>query len=205
MPITHQANPQRADDHYNEFYRDGGWKYSFRREYSWHRQHVVKRFGLLRGARILEVACGNGFHTNLLRRMGFDSVGVDRSRVGIDWARKHYPRCTYYCGDITGELPVERHSFDAVLARGCSHYHYDLMSEQALATTAALMPYLKPDGVFIMVIVSDLTGRREPDKVWQNTLEDYERHFASFRMRSSVTWIDGVAVCGLYNELQTVE
>ncbi len=198
--VTRQADRQRGNAHYDEFYRDGGWKYSFVREYSWHRRQVVKRFGLRRGTRILEVACGSGFHTNLLRRMGFDCVGIDRSPVGVDWARKHFPRCTYHCGDITDDLPVQRRSFDTVLARGCSHYHYDLMSEQASATTTTLLTYLKPGGVLIMVIVSDLSGRREPDKIWQNTLEDYERHFSSFGMRSSVTWVDGVAICGLYNE-----
>lgn len=198
--MTQQADPQRADAHYDHFYRDGGWKYSFRREYRWHRRHVVKRFGLCRGMHVLEVACGNGFHTNLLRRMGFDCVGVDRSHVGIEWARKHFPRCVYHCSDITEELPVEPGGFDVVLARGCSHYHYDLTSPQALSTTTTLMSYLKPGGVFVMVIVTDLSGRREPDKVWQNTLEDYERHFSSFGTEWSVAWVDGTAICGLYSD-----
>ena len=38
-------------------------------------------------------------------------------------------------GGISREI---HHSFDIVLARGCSQYHYDLHTEQALATTAAL-------------------------------------------------------------------
>lgn len=201
MPtLSLEADPQRTDAHYDEFYRDGGWRYSFWREYLWHRRHVVKRFGLRRGNRILEAACGNGYHTNLLRLMGFDCVGVDRSRVGIAWAREHFPRCVYHCGDITGELPLDPRSFDAVLARGCSHYHYDLMSRQALTTTKRLMEYLKPGGVFIIVIVTDLSGRREPEKIWQNTLDDYKRHLSSFGARWSLTWVNGTAICGLRSE-----
>lgn len=199
--MTVEADPKRADAFYDDFYESGGWKYSFFREYRWHRRNVVKRFALRRGMRILEVACGNGFHTNLFDRMGFRCTGVDRSRTGIEWARRHYPRSVYHCGDINAEMPVELGSFDAVLARGCSHYHYDLMSEQALGTTTHMMRYLKPGGVFIMVIVTDLSGRREPDKVWQNTLEEYQRHFSSFGRRWSVEWVKGMAICGLYQEL----
>ena len=78
-----QADPARGDSVYNEFYAKGGWKYSLWKEYWWHRRNIVRRFGLRSGMRILEVACGNGFHTNLLRRMGFNATGVDRSPAGI--------------------------------------------------------------------------------------------------------------------------
>lgn len=197
--MTVQADAERGDAFYNRFYADGGWKYAFWREYLWHRRHVVKRFGLRRGMRMLEVACGNGFHTNLFNRMGFCCIGIDRSQAGIEWARKQYPNTTYYCRDILGDLPVDEASFDVVLARGCSHYHYDLMSEQATRTTDHLMRFLKPGGVFVMVIVTDRSGRREPGKVWQNRLEDYERHFSSFGLAWSVDWHKGVAICGLIN------
>jgi hypothetical protein len=51
-----------------------------------------------------------------------------------------------------------------------------------------------------MIIVTDLSGKREPDKIWQNTLEDYRRHFSSFDRKWSVDWVNGTAICGLYNE-----
>lgn len=198
-PVECQADAVRADDFYNAFYRDGGWKYSTWREFWWHRRHVVRRFQLRRGMRLLEVACGSGFHTNLFRRMGFAVVGVDRSTSGIAWARRHYPKCTFHCGDLLGELPVSQEAFDVVLARGCSHYHYDLMSEQAMATTARLLQYLKPGGVLVMVIVTDLSGRREGGRVWQNKIVDYEEHFSRFDRLYSVDWHNGVAICGLWN------
>ncbi|MBU0718195.1 MAG: class I SAM-dependent methyltransferase, partial [Planctomycetes bacterium] len=103
------------------------------------------------------------------------------------------------CCDITEGLPFPPASFDAVLARGCSHYHYDLQSEQALETTSMIMSYLRPGGLFVMVIVTDLSGRREPGKIWQNKIEDYRRHFSSFDRRWSVDWVSGTAICGLWN------
>lgn len=199
--IATQADPHRADSFYNRFYREGGWKYSFLREYWWHRKHVVKRFQLRRGMRMLEAACGNGFHTNLFRRMGFDCVGVDRSEVGIAWARTQFPRSSYVQCDIMSDMPVSKGSFDIVLARGLSHYHYDLASDQAQSTTRHLLSYLRPGGVFVMAIVTDLSGRREPGKVWQNTRQDYQKHFSAFGLRWSVDWHGGVAICGLWQDV----
>lgn len=193
-----EVDKERSRTSYNEFYRDGGWKYSFWSEYRWHRRHVVKRFRLKRGMRILEVGCGNGFHTNLLNRMGFDCTGVDLSEVGIEWARRHYPRWTFHCRDMH-DMPLEPGGHDVVFTRGCSHYHYDVTSETALRSTTTLMRYLRPAGVFILVIRTDLSGRREPNNVWQNTLDDYRKHFSSFSEKWSVDWIDGMAVCALHD------
>jgi SAM-dependent methyltransferase len=193
-----EPNPARGDAFYEKFYQTGGWRYTFWKELLWHRRHVVKRFGLRRGMRILEVACGTGFHTNLLNRMGFDCIGIDRSRAGIQWAQANYPRSTYCCSDIEDELPVEKESFDVVFSRGCSQYHYDLRTERALATTGTLLEYLRPGGVFIMIIATDLSGRREPDHIWHNTLEEYRSHFSSFGAKFSVDWVRGMAICGLW-------
>lgn len=198
--IATEADPTRGDAVYNEFYSRGGWKYSTWKEFWWHRRHLVKRFGLRRGMTIMEVGCGNGFHTNLFNRMGFRCVGLDRSPRGIAWARKHFPRSTYYCCDINDDLPVDRESFDVVFARGCSDYHYDLMRERPLATTKRLMQFVKPGGVFVMIIVTDRSGRRDPDKVWHNRIEDYQEHFSSFGLKWSVDWAEGMAICALYNE-----
>ena len=152
---------------------------------------------------MLEAACGNGFHTNLFRKMGFDCTGVDRSPIGIAWARLHHPKATYHCADIMGDMPVPRQAFDIVLARGCSNYHYDLHTEQALATTRQMLSYLKPGGVFVMVILTDLSGRKEPGKVWHNRLSDYEEHFRSFGLRYSVDWAKGSVICGIYSQADT--
>ena len=194
-----EINDQRGEAHYTEFYKNGGWKYSYWREYWWHRRHVVKRFGLRRGMKMLEVACGCGFHTDLFNHMGFDCTGVDRSDAGIAWAKAHYPQSHYLCCDIR-DLPFEPERFDAVIARGCSHYHYDLFDEIPLDTSRSILRLLRPGGVFVMAIVTDLSGRKEPDKVWNNTLDDYRRHFSSFGKRWSVDWVKGMAVCGLFNE-----
>ncbi len=197
--MADQINVERGISSYDRLYAQGGWKYSFRQEYRWHRREVIKRFGLRRGARMLEVACGNGFHTDVFNRMGFDCVGIDRSEMGITKARERFPKWNYLCCDLR-DMPFNREEFDVVIARGCSHYHYDLLSDIALETTDLLSKLLRPGGVFIMIIVSDLSGSREPDQVWHNVLDDYRRHFSSRGKRWSVDWVDGMVICGLYNE-----
>ncbi len=193
-----EIDHERGDASYHKFYQSGGWRYSFWKEYWWHRRNVVKRFGLTRGMDMLEIASGCGFHTNLFNRMGFSCVGVDRSRQGIAWAQDNYPKREFHCCDIRN-MPFERASFDVIIARGCSHYHYDLMDDLALNTTATMANFLKPNGVFIMIIVTNLSGSREPDAVWHNTLDAYRSHFSSFGLQWSVDWVDGMAISALRN------
>ena len=192
-----EINEERGQAYYSEHYQSGGWKYSFWKEYFWHRRHVLKRFGLKRGMRMLEVACGNGFHTDVFNRMGLDCIGVDRSQAGIEWATAHYPRWTYHCRNLW-EMEFTPESFDVILARGLSHYHYDLQCGTALDTTETLIRYLKPGGVFIMIILTNLSGSREPNKVWHNTLDDYRGHFSSFGLEHSVEWVNGMAICAIH-------
>jgi len=180
---------------YETFYADGGWSYSFWREWWWHRKHFIQRFNIPRGAKVLEAACGAGFHTNLFNRMGLRCVGVDASETGIRWARECYPTRTYICADVRGELPLPAASFDVVVTRGCGLYHYDLASPEAMETTPCLMRYLRPGGLLVLIIVTDLSGRKEEGKIWQNTLEDYRTHFTAFTPQCTVDWHKGVAIC----------
>ncbi len=190
--------------HYESFFADGGWKYSFWREWWWHRRHLIRRFGIPRGARVLEAACGSGFHTHLFNRMGLNCVGVDRSETGIRWAREYYPGHKYYCADVRRPLPVPPESFDVVVTRGCGLYHYDLADPNVHETTRCLMRYVRPGGLFVLIIVTDLSGRKPSTGIWQNTLDDYRNHFAAFTSRYTVDWHGGVAICGAWKTESTV-
>jgi len=181
---------------YDTFYAEGGWRYGLVREWWWHRRHMVKRFGLAKGSRMLEAACGMGFHTDLFCRMGFDCTGLDTCATGIAEARRRYPNRNLIVGDAKGSLPFGEGSFDVVVTRGCSLYHYDLAAPGPCEATANLMRYLKPGGIFILIIVSDLSGARDPVKIWQNRIEDYQAHFSQFDSACTVDWHRGVVICG---------
>ncbi len=181
---------------YDTFYEEGGWRYGTLREWWWHWRHMVRRLGLPRGGRMLEAACGMGFHTNLFCRMGFDCVGFDTCETATRIARETYPRREFHCCDAKGPLPFPEASFDVIVTRGCSLYHYDLAAPGPHEATRNLMRYLKVGGTFVLVIVSDLSGRRDPVKIWQNRLEDYRAHFAGYDPDCRVEWHKGVVICG---------
>ena len=185
---------------YDVFYENGGWRYGFVREWLWHRRHLVRRFGLRRGRRMIEVACGIGFHTNLYCRMGFECVGFDANETAVRIARERYPRRTFQVADARGDLPFEANTWDVVITRGCSLYHYDLALPRTHETTANLLRYLRPGGLFVLIIATDLSGRRDAGRIWQNTLEDYQQHFAAHGSNASVDWHKGMVICGLRKE-----
>jgi SAM-dependent methyltransferase len=177
-----------SQTYYDAFYTEGGWKYGFVREWLWHRRHLVKRFNLPRGDRMLEIACGTGFHTNLFCRMGFDCVGVDSCETAVVIARETFPHREFHLFDAKSDLPFPESSFDVIVTRGCSLYHYDLQSPDAIHATTNAMRYLRTGGRFVLIIASDLSGRRDEGKIWQNRIDDYRRHFERFDPACTVDW-----------------
>ncbi len=55
---------------------------------------------LPKGARIIDLGCGDGRDTDHLKRKGFDVVGIDLSRSMVNLARKKYPDRTFLHGDM---------------------------------------------------------------------------------------------------------
>lgn len=78
---------------------------------------LVELLGLPAGARVLDLACGQGRHAHLLAEAGFDVDGYDLSRhlLGIARARGTGPRLRYTRGDMR-RLPARwTRRFDAVV------------------------------------------------------------------------------------------
>lgn len=182
---------------YDRFYAAGGWRYSRVREWWWHRRHFVRRFQLSRGMRLLEVACGMGFHTDLFCRMGFDCAGVDACETAIRLAKERFSGRAFHLADARGVLPFDMNTFDVIVTRGCSLYHYDLSTQPPRDMTANLLRYVKPGGIFVLMIATDLSGRREPGQIWHNQLDDYRAHFGAFDRPCTVDWHKGMAICSV--------
>ncbi len=99
--------------------------------------------GLPRGARVADLGCGSGVFTALLRRNGFDSVGVDISPKLLALGRRKHPGLELIEGDVEN-LPFESESFDGVLLSGLVHHFPD---PRRLARE--VMRILKSDGRFV--------------------------------------------------------
>ena len=84
----------------------------------------VRLSGLPRGARVADLGCGSGVFTELLRRQGFQSVGLDISPKLIELGRRKYPGLELIEGDAEN-LPFESASLDGVLLSGLVHHFPD--------------------------------------------------------------------------------
>ena len=84
----------------------------------------VRLSGLPRGARVADLGCGSGVFTELLRRHGYESVGVDISPKLVALGRRKYPGVELIEGDAEN-LPFESASLDGVLLSGLVHHFPD--------------------------------------------------------------------------------
>ena len=80
--------------------------------------------GLPHGARVADLGCGSGVFTELLRRQGFQSVGLDISPKLIELGRRKFPGLELIEGDAEN-LPFARNSFDLVTCRIAPHHFPD--------------------------------------------------------------------------------
>ncbi len=90
------------------------------------RHTLFETLGDIRGLTVLDLACGGGFYTRLLKRAGAGRVtGVDVSPEMIRLARREEAReplgCAYVCGDVADFEP-EPAETDLVVAMYLLHY-----------------------------------------------------------------------------------
>jgi ubiquinone/menaquinone biosynthesis C-methylase UbiE len=84
----------------------------------------VRLSGLPRGARVADLGCGSGVFTELLRRAGYSSVGLDISQKLVALGRAKYPGLELIEGDAEN-LPFDGESLDGLLLSGLVHHFPD--------------------------------------------------------------------------------
>ena len=103
---------------------------------------VVRLGGFAPGARVADLGCGSGVFTELLRRRGYDAVGVDLSPKLVALGRAKYPGLELIEGDVEA-LPFADASLDGVLLSGLVHHLPD-----PSRCAAEVHRVLKPGGRF---------------------------------------------------------
>jgi len=84
------------------------------------RQHLERYAYAARcvvGKRVLDVACGQGYGSNMMASRAMNVVGIDICPSAIEEARRDYPAATlkFYIGDVT-RLPLDDESVDVVVS-----------------------------------------------------------------------------------------
>jgi SAM-dependent methyltransferase len=103
----------------------------------------VRLSRLQRGARVVDLGCGSGAFTELLRQAGYSSVGVDISPKLVAIGRKKYPNLELIEGDAE-RLPFPKVSFDGVLLSALVHHFPD-----PIRLIAEVHRVLKPGACFV--------------------------------------------------------
>ena len=98
---------------------------------------------LLPDATVVDLGCGSGVFTDLLRRAGYHAIGIDISPKLIEVGRKQYPGLELAVGDAEC-LPFKNGSVDGVLLSGLVHHFTD---PSRLA--AEVYRILRPGGRFM--------------------------------------------------------
>ena len=97
----------------------------------------------IRGKKILDLGCGSGIYTKILKQRGANVYGVDISPKMIELAKKNVKGVDFKVGTVY-KLPYNSETFDIVLASLVVHYFSNL--NKALREIRRV---LKKNGVFI--------------------------------------------------------
>ena len=114
--------------------------------------------------KILEIGCGPGANIWYLSREGFDTYGIDASKVAINRAqeriKKNQLRASLQVGDIS-KLPYEKEFFSAVVDCACL---YNNDREKTKIILEEVKRVLKPEGLFYSQTFSEDTYKGQTFK-----------------------------------------
>ncbi|MGZ4208912.1 MAG: class I SAM-dependent methyltransferase [Actinomycetota bacterium] len=158
----------------------------------WFQRHVVAyrhAAGLVRGARVLDAGCGEGYGTDLLSGVAASVTGVDLEEPVIRRAAARYSRARFETANLVS-LPFPDASFDAVVSlQVIEHLH---SPQEFLAECARV---LVPGGLCIISTPNRLTF--SPDGT-RNPFHTFE--FAPQELRAAITQhFDDVRLLGTFH------
>lgn len=149
------------------------------------------------GARILDVACGGGWVSHYLSKMGYWTYGIDISADFVELAAQRLSSDAglsvsaeqaaqrFSVVDIeTTPLPADLHgTFDFVWLESCLHHFVDPISALENLTAA-----LKPDGVLVLI---EFENRKGPIKQeYLDVMKEYdtlERPYSRTELESALS------------------
>lgn len=118
----------------------------------------------------LDIACGAGRHTFLMREMGIEAYGIDSSDASINFAKdKAVSRGidpTTFKKMLAQDVSYEKESFDLIIVWGLFHY---LKIEDQKELLSKVYSFLRPGGTLLSTLRSELDTRAiQGEKVGEN-------------------------------------
>jgi ubiquinone/menaquinone biosynthesis C-methylase UbiE len=121
--------------------------------------YLIDAAGVLAGMPVLDVACGPGYVSAAVKKLGANPTGIDFSKKMVEIATKMFPGITFCEGDAQ-ELPVRDASYDRVLMnfgllhlsqpeKACAEAFRVLRSGGKLGFTIWAEPHENPGGKIV--------------------------------------------------------
>lgn len=109
---------------------------------------IRDRFCKVSGKEILDLGCGYGYYTDMLREYGNNVMGCDGSYKMIEYAKETYTKCDFQLVDIEKELPYGNNTFDIILS---NQVLMDIKNIESVVTECARV--IKDGGILYIGIV----------------------------------------------------
>lgn len=132
----------------------------------------------VRGKMVLDLGCGEGRYSRVLRDKGAHVVGIDPVPEFVDQARRRDAKSTYIEA-VAEQIPLGDETFDMVLS------YLSLVDIPDLASASReICRLLKPHGELIIVNISNLASategwvKDEQGRKTHRTVDRYMEHFS---------------------------
>ena len=144
---------------------------------------------LVRGKRVLDIASGSGYGSDLLAETAAHVIGVDVSEQAVEYSRSHYSRknLEYRVGDATS-IPADDSSIDVLVT-------FETIEHVADYSTflAEIARVLAPDGIALISTPNDMEFAEGNhfhlhEFVYGELLELAHRHFDYIDPYFQATW-----------------
>lgn len=133
--------------------------------------------GVERGSTVLDVGCGQGFFSYLLRTCGMNVVGIDLSEAGVQSAKRAYGErgMSFLVGDAMN-LPLAPR-FDCIFVRSLSLYNIDDFSSNSTITDT-LLARTRENGCLVFLYNTKLGSSAARGSWRYHSLDEAREHFS---------------------------
>ena len=113
-----------------------------------HMQRYISILPIVKGKKVIDIACGEGYGTNILAGSALDIIGIDINKETVENASKKYRKNNlhYMVGSVS-DIPVKSNSVDVIVSYETIE-HVDEESQKSFLKEAKRV--LKKDGVLII-------------------------------------------------------
>ncbi|SRR6266446_444004 len=165
---------------YNEYYETPNYFRYHEWIYRPYISSLLSVAGLHSGSSVLDVGCGQGFFSYLIRRCGLKVYGLDVSEQGLRKAQHAYSSLgiRFVLGDVK-RTPFA-HKFDSVFARSLSLYNCEDFATNCWVTDV-LLGLIREKGTLMFLYNTNLNPSRKKGQTWRyHSVEDVYKHFSHY-------------------------